>query len=90
MPIIKSSTDLRNNYNDISTFCHESREPVFITKNGQGDLAVMSIETYEALSGKLELYRLLDEGMAAVKAGKKRPLQEVMKDIKRSISDEKI
>mgnify|MGYP000919085834 FL=1 len=90
MPNIKSSTDLRNNYNDISTFCHESREPVFITKNGQGDLAVMSIETYEALSGKLELYRLLDEGRAAVKAGKKRPLQEAMKDIKRSISNGEI
>jgi len=90
MPNIKSSTDLRNNYNDISTFCHESREPVFITKNGQGDLAVMSIETYEALSGKLELYRLLDEGRAAVKAGKKRPLQDVMKDIKRGISDGEI
>ena len=90
MPNIKSSTDLRNNYNDISTFCHESREPVFITKNGQGDLAVMSIETYEALSGKLELYRLLDEGRAAVKAGKKRLLQEVMKDIKRGISDGEI
>jgi PHD/YefM family antitoxin component YafN of YafNO toxin-antitoxin module len=87
MPNIKSSTDLRNNYNDISTFCHESREPVFITKNGQGDLAVMSIETYEALSGKLELYRLLDEGKAAVKAGKKRPIQEVMKDIKQGIAD---
>ena len=72
MPNIKSSTDLRNNYNDISTFCHESREPVFITKNGQGDLAVMSIETYEALSGKLELYRLL---------------AEVMKDIKQGIAD---
>lgn len=87
MPNIKSSTDLRNNYNEISTFCHESREPVFITKNGQGDLAVMSIETYEALNGKLELYRLLDEGRSAVKAGKKRPLQEVMKDIKRGIAD---
>jgi len=90
MPNIKSSTDLRNNYNEISTFCHESREPVFITKNGQGDLAIMSIETYEALSGKLELYRLIDEGRAAVKAGKKRPLQEVMKDIKRGISDGQI
>jgi len=90
MPNIKSSTDLRNNYNDISTFCHESREPVFITKNGQGDLAVMSIETYEALSGKLELYRLLDEGRSAVKSGKKRPLQAVMKDIKRGISDGEI
>ena len=90
MPNIKSSTELRNNYNDISAFCHESREPVFITKNGQGDLAVMSIQTYEALSGKLELYRLLDEGRAAVKAGKKRPLHEVMKDIKRGISDDEI
>jgi len=69
MPLIKSSTDLRNNNNAISTFCHESREPVFITKNGRGDLAVMSIETYEALSGKLELYRLLDEGRAAIRAG---------------------
>ncbi len=87
MPNIKSSTDLRNNYNDISTFCHEKREPVFITKNGRGDLVVMSIETYEALNGKIELYRLLDEGKMAVKAGKKRPLQEVMRDIKQGIAD---
>ncbi len=90
MPNIKSSTELRNNYNEISTFCHENREPVFITKNGQGDLAVMSIETYEALNGRLELYRLLDEGRAAVKAGKKRPLHEAMNDIKQGISDGKI
>lgn len=87
MPNIKSSTELRNNYNEISKFCHESREPIFITKNGQGDLAVMSIETYEALSGKLELYRLLDEGRAAIKAKKKRPLDEVMKDIKQEMID---
>ena len=87
MPNIKSSTDLRNNYNELSTFCHESREPVFITKNGQGDLAIMSIETYEALSGKLELYRLLDEGRAAVMTGKKRPLSDVMSDIKRELTD---
>ena len=43
MPKIRSSADLRNNYNDISTFCHTYAEPVFITKNGKGDLAVMSI-----------------------------------------------
>mgnify|MGYP002623090303 CR=1 FL=1 len=90
MPSIKSSTDLRNNYNDISKFCHESHETVFITKNGQGDLAVMSIETYEALNGKIELYRLLDEGRVAVKSGKKRPLQEAMKDIKTGIANDTI
>jgi PHD/YefM family antitoxin component YafN of YafNO toxin-antitoxin module len=90
MPNIRSSTDLRNNYNEISTFCHESREPVFITKNGQGDLAVMSIETYEMLSGKLELYHLLDEGRTAVKEGRKHPLADVMRDIRQEIADGKI
>ncbi len=50
----------------------------------------MSIETYEALNGKLELYRLFDEERAAVKAGKKRPLQDVMEDIKKGISNGEI
>lgn len=87
MPNIRSSTDLRNNYNEISRFCHERREPVFITKNGQGDLVVMSIETYEMLSGKLELYHLLDGGRAAVMGGRKRPLEDVMQNIRKEISD---
>jgi len=87
MPNIRSSTDLRNSYNEISSFCHESREPVFITKNGQGDLAVMSIEIFEQLNGKLELYRLLDESRVAVKEGRKRPLADVMKDIRQEIAD---
>lgn len=87
MPSIKSSTDLRNNYNEISAFCHQNREPVFITKNGQGDLAVMSIETYEMLSGKIELYRLLDEGEEAVRQGRKRPLDDVMAEIRSELAD---
>jgi PHD/YefM family antitoxin component YafN of YafNO toxin-antitoxin module len=87
MPSIKSSTDLRNNYNDISAFCHASREPIFITKNGQGDLAVMSIETYEILNGKLELYRLLDEGRAAVRVGRKRPFADALNDVRKEIAD---
>jgi len=81
MPNIQSSTSLRNNYNNISAFCHENQEPVFITRNGQGDLAVMSIELYESLNGKLELYRLLDEGRSAAKEGRKRNYKDVFKDI---------
>ena len=65
MPNIRSSADLRNNYNDISSFCHQYSEPVFITKNGKGDLAVMSIESYEALMGKIELYNLIQSVCAA-------------------------
>ena len=90
MPRIQSSTDLRNNYNDISTFCRESREPVFITKNGQGDMAVMSMEVYEMLNGKLELYNLLDEGRAAAIAGRKRSYKDVFADIEQELADGKL
>ncbi len=87
MPTIKSSADLRNSYNDISSFCHEYSEPVFITKNGKGDLAVMSIETYERLVGRLELYSLLYEGLNDVKEGKTRPFEEAIADIRRKRSE---
>ena len=82
MPNIRSSSDLRNNYNDISEFCHTYSEPVFITKNGKGDLAVMSIETYEQLAGRFELYGLIREGMVDVQAGNTRPLSEAISDLR--------
>jgi prevent-host-death family protein len=82
MPTIRPSADLRNNYNEISELCHEYSEPVFITKNGTGDLAVMSIETYEFLSGKLELYSLIEEGFTKVKEGRLKPMKETIKSIR--------
>lgn len=87
MPTIRPSADLRNNYNEISTFCHEHSEPVFITKNGKGDLAVLSIETYEELCGKFELFRLLNEGLEAEKAGHVRPFKEALADIRKGLND---
>ncbi|OLN28093.1 type II toxin-antitoxin system Phd/YefM family antitoxin [Desulfosporosinus metallidurans] len=85
MPNIRPSSDLRNKYNEISEFCHKYKEPVYITKNGQGDLAVMSIETYEKIVGKFELYKLLDDGLDAVKQGKTRPFREALKDIRKGL-----
>ena len=46
MPQIRPITDLRNT-TDISEACHARREPIFITKNGYGDMVIMSIEMYE-------------------------------------------
>ncbi|MCC8131389.1 MAG: type II toxin-antitoxin system Phd/YefM family antitoxin [Oscillospiraceae bacterium] len=83
MPKIRSSTDLRNHYNEISTLCHETMEPVFITKNGRGDMVTMSIESYEQLTSRFELYGLLQEGLDDVKAGKTRPAEEVMDELVR-------
>lgn len=59
MPIIKPISDLRNNFNEISDICHNDGEPVFITKNGKGDLVVMSIAKYEQIEAKLEIYEKL-------------------------------
>ena len=82
MPTIKSSADLRNNYNEISTFCHTYPEPVFITKNGKGDLAVMSIETYEELISRFELYGLIKEGLDDIADGNTKPFSESISAIR--------
>ena len=82
MPTIRSSADLRNGYNDISNFCHQHREPVFITRNGKGDLAVMSIEAYEELLGRFELYGLIQKGVEDVQTHNTRPFSEAMADIR--------
>ena len=81
MPAIRPSSDLRNKYNEISKFCHTYNEPVFITKNGTGDLVVLSHGEYERLCGQRELHRMLDEGLAAMERGESRPAAEVFADL---------
>ena len=87
MPVIKSSTDLRNSYNEISALCHRQDSAVFITKNGRGDLAVMSIEAYNALCGVSELRRLLEESRADIAAGRTRSHSEVMASLRKKYID---
>jgi PHD/YefM family antitoxin component YafN of YafNO toxin-antitoxin module len=81
MPVIKKSADLRNSYSEISEFCHKYREPIFITKNGEGDLAVMSIETYEEITGRQRLYNLLKEADDDVEKGNFLTEEEMDKEI---------
>ena len=85
MPKITSSADLRNKYNEISNFCHTYNEPVFITKNGKGDLAVMSIETYEMLTARFELYTELKKGLDDVETGNTVPADEFFKELNKKI-----
>jgi prevent-host-death family protein len=71
MPLIRPISDLRNRANEISEICHSADEPIFITKNGQGDLVVMSQAHYERLNALLELYQKLGEAEALDAAGEK-------------------
>jgi len=86
MPTIRPSAYLRNNYNDISEYCHSRMEPVFITKNGHGDLAVMSIEAYERFCGRYELYHLLDESLEAEKAGEYMDYDEFIRGLRKEMA----
>ncbi|PRR82200.1 type II toxin-antitoxin system Phd/YefM family antitoxin [Clostridium luticellarii] len=68
MPQIRPITDLRNT-NEISEICHKSKEPVFITKNGYGDMVVMSMETYERKMALVEVYNKLSKAEAELANG---------------------
>ena len=69
MPNIRPISDLRNKANDISEFCHNSREPIFITKNGIGDMVVMSVETYDRQQALINLYVKLAEAEEEIANG---------------------
>lgn len=81
MPIIRPSSDLRNNYNEISTICHQTQSPIYITKNGSGDLAVMSIELYEFLMDRYTLYKELEKGIKSLERGEKLSEEEVYNNL---------
>ena len=69
MPAIRPISDLRNNSNEISEFCRSTREPVFITKNGVGDMVVLSMELYERQQAQIDLYAKLAEAEAEIMSG---------------------
>ena len=69
MPTIRPISDLRNKSHEISRLCHESGEPVFITKNGENDLVVLSAAAYERDQARLKLYELLAATESDVRKG---------------------
>lgn len=69
MPQIIPIKDLKNT-SEISDLCHSTSEPVFITKNGYGDMVIMSIDTFEGISNKLNMYQSLINSEQQIKEGK--------------------
>ena len=85
MPNIKPSTDLRNNYNEISSFCHQTGEPIFITKNGCEDLVIMSIDSFNKFIGKYELYKLLEQSESDFTNDRTLTFDDSMKNLRKKL-----
>ncbi|GHV45328.1 antitoxin [Spirochaetia bacterium] len=86
MPNIRPVSDLRNNFAEISKSVHESSEPVFLTKNGYGDMVVMSMEAWEEKQFESEIYDKLIETEARL-SDKRLSHEEVFSGLRRRIKD---
>ena len=85
-PKIRPVSDLRNKFSSISKLVHESKEPVFFTKNGIGNMVVMSMEAYEENLFKSEVYLKLKEAEYQAASTKKRYThEETMAELRKII-----
>lgn len=82
MPQIRPIRDLKNT-TEISNLCHAVREPIFITKNGYGDMVIMSMETFEKSNFLNNLYDKLAIAEADLKAGRVSDIDVAISDIRK-------
>jgi prevent-host-death family protein len=88
IPQIRPVSDLRNNFSEISRQVHDTNEPVYLTRNGRGDMVVMSMEAYEQNRYESEVYLKLREAEIEAKSTTRRhSLEEVMDSMEKIISE---
>lgn len=82
MPQIIPIRDLKNT-SEISAMCHQQNEPIFVTKNGYGDMVVMSMEAYEKTMFINDVQRKLAEAEEAINKGEVRDAKEMLAELKK-------
>jgi len=88
MKMIRPVSDLRNNFAEISKTVHETSQPVFLTKNGFGDMVVLSMEAYENLQFESEIYFKLQEAEREAQTTKQRySSKDVLKAMRETIGE---
>jgi len=88
MKMIRPVSDLRNNFAEISKTVHETAQPVFLTKNGYGNMVVLSMETFQNMQFESEVYfKLLEAEREAEHTNKRYSSKEVLKAMKEAIGD---
>ena len=85
-PIIKPSSELRKNYNNIAEICRTNKVPVFLTRNGEGDMVIMDMETYSRREEDLETAeRLLAVERARLAGTRDYPIDEFQNNMHEAI-----
>ena len=85
--IIKPSAAIRKNYNEISSLCKQTKQPVYLTKNGEGDLVVMDLETFARRESMLKLRETLLQSDADIQAGRVHAVDETAAAMRRVIAE---
>ena len=86
--IIKASATLRNEYSTISTLAHETKEPIYITKNGEGDLVLMSIDAFEKREQTLKLReKVLQAEQERIDGAKTMSIAEARNELRKRIDE---
>ena len=91
MNMIRPVSDLRNNFSEISRVVHETKQPVFLTKNGYGNMVVLSMEAFENLQFESEVYYKLKEAERQyAKDNKTHSTEEVLESIRKVIGTKNV
>ena len=89
MKMIRPISDLRNHFADISKTVHETSQPVFLTKNGYGDMVVMSMDAFEKLQFESEVFfKLQEEEREAERTDQRYASKDVLKALKSALKGE--
>lgn len=83
MPNIRPSSEIRNNYPELSRLCKETGEPVYITVNGKGDVALIDIAVLDEIYARIALYEKLSQGLKDVEEGKLLSHEEIFSQFRR-------
>jgi len=86
MHLIRPVSDLRNNFAEISKTVHETAQPVFLTKNGYGNMVVLSMEAFQNMQFESEVYsKLLEAEREAENTNKRYSSKDVLNAMKQAI-----
>ncbi len=79
MPQIIPIKDLKNT-SEISDMCHKTEEPIYVTKNGYGDMVIMSMETYESTMRRISMYRDIEISEGQVESGQVKDARTALRE----------